>query len=118
MRGSRRASGYLGSTFGSDAELQAPIRSPPLPTAVARKLSRAQAVACARYEHVHVHDYAGHGSPRLKHNRRFDTQPFATVFVLTDPIYWDAVLPIGLLFLYTIKNDSNDERENIPLDSA
>ncbi|EGZ05909.1 hypothetical protein PHYSODRAFT_342112 [Phytophthora sojae] len=147
MRGSRSVSGYRDSTFGSDAELQAPIRSPPLPTAVARKLSRAQAAACARYEHVHdpcaladKHDdelvmawtrttpVTGHHVPnRLKHNRRFDTQPFATVFVLTDHIYWGAVLPIvmdilcssqGLLFLYTIKNDNNGERGNIPLYSA
>ncbi|EGZ22389.1 hypothetical protein PHYSODRAFT_330199 [Phytophthora sojae] len=42
----------------------------------------------------------------------------AAVFVLTDPIYWDAELPIGLLFVYTIKRDSNGERENIPLYSA
>ncbi|EGZ10900.1 hypothetical protein PHYSODRAFT_337670 [Phytophthora sojae] len=119
MRGSRSASGYRGSTFGSDAVL--------LQQDAGTKLSRAQPAACARYEHVHdpcaladKHDdeimmawtrttpVTGHHVPnRLKYNRRFDTQPFATVFVLKDPN--------GVLFLYTIKNDNNGERENIPL---
>ncbi|EGZ26573.1 hypothetical protein PHYSODRAFT_320493 [Phytophthora sojae] len=108
MRGSRSASGYRGSTFGADAVLLQQDAG------TTRKLSRAQAAACARYEHVHdpcaladKHDdelvmawtratpVTGHHVPnRLKHNRRFNTRPFATVFVLTDPMYWDAVLPI------------------------
>ncbi|EGZ14923.1 hypothetical protein PHYSODRAFT_333214 [Phytophthora sojae] len=108
MRGSRSASGYRGSTFGSDAVL---FKEAEQSSSGGVRALR----ACACHAHA-LHDpcalagkhdddlvmawtrttpVTGHHVPnRLKRNRRFDTQPFATVFVLTDPIYWDAVLPI------------------------
>ncbi|CEG47245.1 Predicted phosphatase [Plasmopara halstedii] len=63
----------------------------------------------------------------LAHNGRFDSQPFAAVFVLIDPIYWGRELqiimdilcsPSGLFGLRAIDGDSNGERQHVPLYSA
>ncbi|KAL4156604.1 hypothetical protein PRNP1_005633 [Phytophthora ramorum] len=63
----------------------------------------------------------------LAHDGRFDSQPFAAVFVLIDPIYWGRELqlvmdvlcsPDGLLGRHTVEGDGNGERQHIPLYSA
>ncbi|POM78775.1 TIGR01456 family HAD hydrolase [Phytophthora palmivora] len=63
----------------------------------------------------------------LKHDGRFDSQPFAAVFVLIDPIYWGRELqivmdvlcsPDGLLGQRTVEGDGNGERQHVPLYSA
>ncbi|EGZ12031.1 hypothetical protein PHYSODRAFT_515346 [Phytophthora sojae] len=63
----------------------------------------------------------------LAHNGRFNSQPFAAVFVLIDPIYWGRELqivmdvlcsPDGLLGQRTVEGDGNGERQHIPLYSA
>eukprot|EP00644_Phytophthora_capsici_P012314 jgi/Phyca11/570744/estExt2_Genewise1.C_PHYCAscaffold_380320 len=63
----------------------------------------------------------------LEHNGRFESQPFAAVFVLIDPIYWGRELqivmdvlcsPDGLLGQRTVEGDGTGERQHIPLYSA
>ncbi|CAI5743952.1 unnamed protein product [Peronospora destructor] len=63
----------------------------------------------------------------LVHDGRFDSQPFAAVFVLIDPIYWGRELqivmdvlcsPNGLLGRRTVEGDGNGDRQHIPLYSA
>ncbi|GMF46301.1 unnamed protein product [Phytophthora fragariaefolia] len=63
----------------------------------------------------------------LAHDGRFDSQPFAAVFVLIDPIYWGRELqivmdvlcsPDGLLGRRTVEGDGSGERQHIPLYSA
>ncbi|GMF34274.1 unnamed protein product [Phytophthora lilii] len=63
----------------------------------------------------------------LDHDGRFDSQPFAAVFVLIDPIYWGRELqivmdvlcsPEGLLGQRTVEGDGDGERQHIPLYSA
>ncbi|ETL27367.1 TIGR01456 family HAD hydrolase [Phytophthora nicotianae] len=63
----------------------------------------------------------------LNHDGRFDSQPFAAIFVLIDPIYWGRELqitmdvlcsPNGLLGQRTVEGDGKGERQHIPLYSA
>ncbi|KAG2767178.1 hypothetical protein JG687_00011011 [Phytophthora cactorum] len=63
----------------------------------------------------------------LNHDGRFNSQPFAAVFVLIDPIYWGRELqivmdvlcsPNGLLGQRTVEGDGKGERQHIPLYSA
>lgn len=63
----------------------------------------------------------------LDHKGRFESQPFAAVFLLVDPIYWGRELqiimdvlcsPFGLFGMRTIEGDGNGQRQHIPLYSA